>query len=153
MHSPLDILIKELQGNLPIEPRPYQILAEKAGLSELEVIEIVRQLKEQGKLRRVAAVLRHQKAGYRDNAMIAWKVPETQCDEMGNRLAAHPGVSHCYWRETPDDWSYTLFTMVHARSQEELQSIVKELSNAIGVDEYEIVESVRELKKTSVVFR
>lgn len=153
MKSPVDLLIKELQGNLPLDPRPYRVLAERTGLSEQEVIDKIKEFKEQGKLRRVAAILRHQKAGYNDNAMVVWKAPEERCDQLGEVMATNPSVSHCYWRETPDDWPYTLYTMVHARSRDELQKIVNDLASAAGIDEYEIIESIKELKKTSVIFR
>ncbi len=51
-----------------------------------------------GYLRRVAAILRHQKAGFTDNGMVTWKVPEQVVDEAGRIAASYPQVSHCYRR-------------------------------------------------------
>ncbi len=149
----IDRVIKELQGDLPAVPRPYLLVAERTGVSEEEVISVLNGLREKGMLKRVGAVLRHQKVGYDANAMVVWKVAEEDMDRVGNLMAASPQVSHCYWRETPAGWPYNLFTMVHARSREELQAVIMELSRLSGIDEYRVIESVRELKKTSVQYR
>ena len=145
-------IIKELQGDLPLVSRPYLELAKRIDLTEQEVITIIGELLEEGLLRRLGAVLRHQKAGYDANAMVAWKVPKEESDRVGNLLAANPRVSHCYWRETPVEWPFNLFTMIHARRQEELQKLIQELSQKIGIEEYKVIKSVRELKKTSVQY-
>lgn len=146
-------IIKELQGDLPVVPRPYSVVAEKTGLVEEEVIATIAELQEQGLLRRVGAVLRHQKVGYDANAMVAWKLPEAESNRVGRLMAASSRVSHCYWRETPAEWPFNLFTMIHARNREELQALIQELSHVTGVSEYKVIESVLELKKTSVQYR
>jgi len=143
-------IIRELQGDLPLVAEPYRIIAERAGLTETEVTAIVAELQRSGLLRRVGAVLRHQLVGYDVNAMIAWKVAEDTIEDIGHLMSSHPRVSHCYWRETPPDWPFPLFTMIHARSREEMEGIVKELQSLSGVTEYKVIESVREFKKTSV---
>ena len=149
----VDRVVKELQGDLPAVSRPYLAVVERTGLSEQEVISVLDELREKGMLKRIGAVLRHQKAGYDANAMVVWKVPEEDMDRVGSLMAACPLVSHCYWRETPPGWPYNLFTMVHARSRRELQAAIRELSRRSGIDEYRVIESVRELKKTSVQYR
>ena len=152
-HDIIDRVIKELQGDLPAVYRPYQVVAERTGLSEEEVISVLNGLREKGMLKRIGAVLRHQKVGYDANAMVVWKVAEEDMDRVGNLMAACPLVSHCYWRETPTGWPFNLFTMVHARSHQELQAVIHELSCKSGIGEYRVIESVRELKKTSVQYR
>ncbi|MGE5544717.1 MAG: Lrp/AsnC family transcriptional regulator [Bacillota bacterium] len=152
-HEIIDRVIKELQGDLPVVPRPYLVVAERTGLTEQEVISTVAELQEQGLLKRIGAVLRHQKAGFDTNAMVAWKVAEKEMDRVGNLMAESPLVSHCYWRETPAGWPFNLFTMIHARHHQELQAVIRDLSNTTGIEEYRVIESVRELKKTSVQYR
>ena len=152
-HEILDRVIRELQGDLPLVSRPYLAVAERTGLTEQEVISAAVELQEQGMLKRLGAVLRHQKVGYDSNAMVAWKVAEKDMDRVGRLMAANPLVSHCYWRETPAGWPFNLFTMIHARHPKELQSVIRELSSMAGVEEYRVIESVRELKKTSVQYR
>ncbi|MGI6549004.1 MAG: Lrp/AsnC family transcriptional regulator [Syntrophomonadales bacterium] len=149
----MDRVIKALQGDLPVVSRPYLLVAEDIGLTEQEVISAAAELKERGLLKRVGAVLRHQQVGYKANAMVAWKVAEEAMDEVGNLMAMSPLVSHCYWRQTPAGWPFNLFTMIHARHNDELLSVIRKLSSMTGVEEYRVIESVRELKKTSVQYR
>ena len=51
-------------------------------------------------LRRVAAILYHRRAGFSANGMGVWKVPDEQILEVGARMAAVRGISHCYERPT-----------------------------------------------------
>lgn len=148
-----DMIIKELQGNLLLVQRPFEALAEKLGVNEQEVLNAISELKKEGRLRRLATVLRHQKAGFDANAMVAWRVDEDQCQRVGELMASFPEVSHCYWRDTPSDWDYNIFCMVHARNQAELQEIIEELANYSGIADFVVLETQRELKKTSVYFR
>ena len=148
----MDRVIKELQGDLPLVSRPYLAVAERTGLTEQEVILAVEELKKQGMLKRIGAVLRHQNAGYRYNAMVAWKVTEKEVDQVGNLMAANPLVSHCYWRQTPAQWPFNLFTMIHARSEMELQNIIERLVKASGLSKYTIIRSLHEYKKVSMIY-
>jgi hypothetical protein len=43
--------------------------------------------------------------------------------------------------------------MIPARHNDELLSVIRKLSSMTGVEEYRVIESVRELKKTSVQYR
>ncbi len=152
-HEIKDKVIKELQGDLPVVARPYLAVAERTGLTEQEVISTAADLQRQGMLKRIGAILRHQQVGYDANAMVAWQVSDEAMDDVGNLMARCPVVSHCYWRETPEEWPFNLFTMIHARHHDELHGVIRELSNLTGVEEYRVIESVRELKKTSVQYR
>ena len=75
-------------------------------------------------LRRVAAILYHRRAGFSANGMGVWRVPEDKIAEVGARMAAVRGVSHCYQRPTYADWPYSVFTMAHGRSKEECDAIL-----------------------------
>ena len=145
-------LLKCLQGDMPLVLEPYKKLAEEIGASEEEVLARLSQWMNKGVLRRVGAVLRHQQAGFTANAMIGWRVEEQESDRVGAVLAAHPAVTHCYLRKTPDDWPYNLFCMVHATDQEELEQAIKDLIRLTGIEDLKILRSVVELKKTSVKF-
>lgn len=147
-----DIMVRQLQADIPLVEEPFRFLARDVGCSEEEYLDEVNKWMEKGLLRRVGAVLRHRQAGYTANAMVAWKVRKDDCDRVGEILAAVPAVSHCYWRETPEEFPYPLFTMVHARDRESLYRIVREMAELAGVEEYQVIESLKELKKTSVTF-
>ncbi len=141
-----------IQGDLPVEPRPFARLAEKIGMTEEEFLERINSLKKRGVLRRFGATLRHQKAGYGANAMVAWLVPDDRIDEVGTRLAQFREVSHCYQRNPQGDWQYNLFSMVHGNSQEQCYEIAATMSKTVGVEDYMLLFSEKEFKKTSMEY-
>lgn len=145
-------IIKFLQGNLPLEARPYKQLADTLGLTEQEIIQRIDNMKSAGAIRRLGAVLRHQRAGYRINALVAWKVDESRADAAGEIMAGFKEISHCYLRDVPKGFDYNLFTMIHSQSEKNLAAIVNEVSRRTGIKEYLIIRSVKELKKVSLEY-
>ena len=79
---------------------------------------------ETGQMRRYAAVLAHRNAGFVQNGMGVWRVPEERLDECGQIMAAFRGVSHCYQRPTYPDWPYNLFSMTHGRTKAECEAVL-----------------------------
>ena len=144
--------IRELQKDLDIVDRPFLNAAKKIGMTEEQVFEKLKQYEEIGVMRRFAAILRHRDVGFVANGMIVWKVPEERITEVGEKLGAFPQVSHCYQRPVYADWPYNVFSMIHCKSQDEAQEMAKTIQNQINVDEYRILFSAREFKKTRVEY-
>ncbi|MCW7753967.1 Lrp/AsnC family transcriptional regulator [Desulfobotulus sp. H1] len=143
-------IISAIQGDLPLDPRPYRILAESVGMDEDRFLILLKGLDERKLIRRYGATLRHQKSGFSANAMVAWKAPEDRVLEIGRIMAGFEAVSHCYRRDPKPGWPYNLYTMVHARTHESCRSLVAEMSQQAGLAEYSMLFSIRELKKTSM---
>ena len=59
-------------------------------------------------------------------------------------------VSHCYRRPTYDDWPYSIFTMVHGKNAKECETTIAAVHAETGIDEYALLWSVKEYKKTRV---
>lgn len=142
--------VRALQSDLPLLTRPFLPLAEGAGLSEEELLEMGRGFLERGVMRRYSAQLHHIKVGYAANGMGCWVVPASRAVAVGRELAKSPRVTHCYQRPTYPEWPYSLFTMVHGPNREECQEVVADLSRRAGVADYTLLFSTRELKKTRV---
>jgi DNA-binding Lrp family transcriptional regulator len=142
-------IIRYLQGDLPLTPTPFAAVASKVGISEGELLERIRKLKERGVLRRFGATLNHWQAGLKANAMVAWYVPEDQVDEVGPLMASIREVSHCYERRPNKAWKYNLFTMVHGKSKKHCREIVGRISELTGMKEYVLLFTRKEFKKTS----
>jgi DNA-binding Lrp family transcriptional regulator len=145
-------ILRLVQGDLPDSAEPFAAVAKQAGASVEEVLSLLSELKESGAVRRFGATLRHQKAGYGKNAMVAWRVPEERLEEVGRDMAARPEISHCYVRRTYPEWPYNLYTMIHGRDEGEVDQVVERMARATGIDEHEKLESLRELKKTSMTY-
>jgi len=103
-------------------------------------------------MRRYAAILRHREAGFTANGMIVWIVPEGRISEVGNKLGAFPQVSHCYERPVYPDWPYNVFSMIHCKSIDEAGEVAGQIQKQIDVDEYKILFSAKEFKKTRVEY-
>ncbi len=142
--------VRVLQQDLPLEPAPFQGWADSLGIRQRRMFARAREFVASGVMRRFAAVLRHQKAGFLANAMICWRIPEEQLPDLGYRLASYPQVSHCFQRRVYPDWPYNIFCMVHAPSRSQCEEIARRMSQEIGVDDYIILYSTKEYKKERV---
>jgi DNA-binding Lrp family transcriptional regulator len=127
-------LIRALQGPMAVRPDAYAPAAQKLGVSVERLLDHCRGMVERKLLRRVAAILFHRRAGFSANGMGVWKVPEGRIAELGPRMAAVRGVSHCYQRPTYPDWPYSIFTMAHGRSKEECDAVLDGVANVAGID-------------------
>ena len=144
--------IRELQKNMEIIDEPFVNAANNLGLTENEVFEKMKHYEDIGVMRRFAAILRHRQIGFTANGMIVWKVPEDKISEVGEKLGSFPQVSHCYERPTYPDWPYNVFSMIHCKTQDEAHDVAKTIQDQIHVDDYDILFSTREFKKTRVEY-
>lgn len=138
--------------NLPDTEQPFKTIADEVGCTEQEVIDLLADLKKRKIIRRFGATLRHQKAGYGHNAMVAWRVPEERCDEVGEIFTGRPEISHCYIRRTYPEWTYNFYTMIHGVRPGHANEVVAELEGITGIDDNCVLRSLKELKKTSMVY-
>ncbi len=146
-------ILRIVQKDLPDSLTPYADIAAQAGCSEEEVLSLLRALKEEGVIRRFGASIKHQKAGWAHNAMVAWTVHGCDVESLGRKAAENSNVSHCYYRpSSAADWPYELYTMVHGRSSEEVDQVIAGLKQALGLREYCVLASKREFKKISPTY-
>ena len=144
--------IRELQKDMEIIDEPFVKAANNLGITEDELFSKMKHYESLGVLRRFAAILRHRQVGFTANGMIVWKVPEDRITSVGETLGSFPQVSHCYERPTYDDWPYNVFSMIHCKTHDEAYDVAKTIQNQIDVNEYQILFSSREFKKTRVEY-
>ncbi|HEU5183818.1 MAG TPA: AsnC family transcriptional regulator [Gemmatimonadaceae bacterium] len=153
MPTPYDIeLVRLLQRDVPLVPEPFVQWADEASLSLEEVIGEAKRFIAEGRMRRFSAVLRHQKAGFISNGMAVWKVPPERAEEVGRKMASFRAVSHCYKRPTYPHWPYSHFTMIHGRSEAEVEAVADAIARETGITEHLVLYSLREFKKTRVPY-
>ena len=144
--------IRQLQKDIEIIDRPFLKASENLGITEEQIFEKLHEYENIGVMRRYAAILRHREAGFTANGMIVWKVPEKRISEVGEKLGAFPQVSHCYERPVYPDWPYNVFSMIHCKSFDEAGQMAKDIQKQIDVNDYKILFSSREFKKTRVEY-
>jgi len=145
-------IISQIQGDIPLDPRPFAEMAERIGITEEQFIERVRSLVEDGTIRRFGAILYHKEAGFRSNAMGAWLVPEDRIEEVGKTFAQFKEVTHCYQRLPQKDWKYNLYTMIHGKSDADCRAIAERMSKQVGIQDYILLFSEKEFKKTGMEY-
>jgi siroheme decarboxylase len=151
--SGLDIaVIRATQGPMAALPEPYAAAAAEVGLPVRELLDHLESMRERRILRRVAAILFHRRAGFSANGMGVWRVPEERIMELGPRMAAFRGISHCYQRPTYPDWPYSVFTMAHGRSKEECDAILDSIAAATGIADRRTLYSSTEFKKIRLLY-
>jgi len=147
-------LIRALQGPMEVRSDAYVPAAAELGVSVERLLDHCRGMIERKLLRRVAAILYHRRAGFSANGMGVWKVPEERVMELGPRMAAVRGVSHCYQRPTYPDWPYSVFTMAHGRSKEECDAVLDGVAEVGGLSDEEraTLYSSTEFKKVRLLY-
>jgi len=140
-------ILAALQNGLPNSRTPYTDLAREIGISTEELLATLDAWKRDGKLRRIGAVVNHFRVGLAEGAMVVWKVEPQRIAEVGAVLAGFEEVSHAYERRTSPGWEYNLYTMVHGTTREAVQRTVQRMSEAVGVLEYQVLWTRKELKK------
>jgi DNA-binding Lrp family transcriptional regulator len=145
-------VIRALQGDMPVIAEPYAPAAAQLGISQDRLLAHLTGMQERRLLRRVAAILFHRRAGFSANGMGVWKVPDDRILELGMRMAAFRGISHCYQRPTYADWPYSVFTMAHGRSKEECDAILDSIAADTGITERSTLYSSTEFKKIRLLY-
>jgi siroheme decarboxylase len=151
--SELDVtVIRATQGPMAAVSEPYAGAAAELRLPVRDLLEHLESMRERRILRRVAAILYHRRAGFSANGMGVWRVPDERIMELGPRMAAFRGISHCYQRPTYPDWPYSVFTMAHGRSKEECDAILDSIAEATGIEERRTLYSSTEFKKIRLLY-
>ncbi len=152
-YDELDVaVILALQGSMPVVAEPYAPAAATLQMSQEALLQHLEAMRQRRLLRRVAAILYHRRAGFSANGMGVWKVPDERVMELGPKMAAFRGISHCYQRPTYQDWPYSIFTMAHGRSPEECDAILDSIAEATGIDERATLYSSTEFKKIRLLY-
>ncbi len=146
-------LISLTQTGLAIEHSPYQKIANELGLTQLEVLQRLKNMLSNGIIRRIGAVPNHYKLGLTANGMTVWEVDDNKVAELGNIIGQLDFVSHCYQRPRHlPMWRYNLFAMVHGANKDEVNDKVKQIKNVLGENckAHETLFSSAILKKTGL---
>jgi DNA-binding Lrp family transcriptional regulator len=145
------IIGRLIQRDIAMTRRPYREIADQAGMTEQEVLNRIRQMRERGLIRKFGAVVRHREAGFTGNAMVVWAVPEDRCEQVGQVLSSFPEITHCYERSPAFEGKYNLFSMIHLHHPD-IEEKIEAISAATGIRDYMILTSEEEFKKISMEY-
>ena len=134
-------ILNILQKEFPLEERPFQIVAEKCGISEEETLSRIQKMKDDGIIRRIGAVFDGAKLG-RISTLCAACVSEEKIDIFVQIVNANKNVTHNYRRDN----EYNIWFTVSAENAEELEKFIKEVKEKTGVTDILDMRAVRTFK-------
>ena len=139
-------LLAAIQDGLPLVNRPFRILGDSLEMSESEVIFRLKNLQEDGVVRRIGPILDMRKLGC-SGVLVALKVTPDQADKAAKFVNEYKEVSHNYLR--PNDSGYNLWFTVSAR-EERIHVILAEIRDKTGLDQ--LVLPTKRIFKIGVKF-
>jgi siroheme decarboxylase len=113
-------LLNELQGGLPLAPRPFLEIGERLGMPESEVVERVRRLLAEGALNRLGPVLNATKLGGA-RTLAAMRVPPERLEEVASVVNGFDAISHNYEREH----EFNLWFVVSSEDATEVERVLR----------------------------
>ncbi len=100
-------ILMRLQEGLSLNAKPYEELAFNLGVTELEVLDSVRKLNEEGFLKRIDFRLDLKKIGI-ESTLVGCKVPKEQLEQAKNVISSCKNVTHNYLRKHDYNMWFTL---------------------------------------------
>jgi siroheme decarboxylase len=133
-HFEAGLLIRAIEGGLPLVERPFAAIGREIGLDEQQVIDLIGELQADGGIKRFGVVVRHRELGYRANAMVVWDLPDEAVARLGRSIGRMPFVTLSYRRpRRPPDWPYNLFTMIHGRNRAVVLEQLEQIKQRTGL--------------------
>lgn len=143
-------VLNQLQRDLPLSERPFDPMAAAVGLGIDHFLNECQSLQKRGLMRRFSASINHLGTGFVANALVCWIAPPDLVESAGRKIATFREVSHCFERQTNSLWKYNLYTVIHSRSRETCNDIVRQIVKETGLNEHISLFSCREFKRSRV---
>jgi DNA-binding Lrp family transcriptional regulator len=121
-------LLNDFQQDLPVSERPFAIMAQQLGVSEDEVLQRLKDLKERGYITRVGPVFRPNRVGASTLAALA--VPPPDLDEVAALVSSYAEVNHNYEREH----EFNLWFVLTAPDRDRIQEVLTEIQARTGLE-------------------
>ena len=134
-------ILNLIQGSFPVDPEPYRIIGEQAGITGDEAFERIGKLRESGIIRRIGAVFDPKIMGFTSTLCTA-RVPETKLAAFVETVNAYPGVTHNYRR----NHDYNVWFTFIAETEEALNLFLSEIREKTGITDILSLRAVRTFK-------
>ncbi len=122
-------ILNNMQVDFPIASRPYKIIADKLGILEDELIQRVRQMKDDMLIRRIGGNFSPDKLGFY-STLCAAKVSLDKVELFTDTVNDYPGVTHNYRR----DHKFNIWFTFIAPSRQIIQESLDQISKITGVN-------------------
>ena len=134
-------ILNEIQSHFPIEERHYRVIGERLGLSEEDVINRVKRLKDTGVIRRIGGNFHSHRLDF-TSTLCAARVPVEKLEEFVSVVNSYPGVTHNYLR----NHTYNVWFTFIAEDMEFIERSLKDISERTGVKDILNLPAVKMFK-------
>jgi DNA-binding Lrp family transcriptional regulator len=134
-------ILNLIQSEFPVVSRPYQEIGRHLGISEKEVLDRVRALKERGVIRRIGGSFDSRKLGF-FSTLCAAKVPPEKEAAFNRTINGYPGVTHNYTR----NHAFNIWFTFIGEDQEAVQRALEEIAQRTGVPDIVSLPAERTFK-------
>jgi len=134
-------ILNILQNEFPLVPCPFQVVADRLGIGEEDVLDRVKKMKGNGVIRRIGAIFDPRKLGY-VSTLCAAKVPADKMALFTATVNASLYVTHNYRR----NHDYNVWFTIIAPSEAAMQDFLAQVKNRTGVEDILNMRAVRTFK-------
>jgi len=134
-------ILNEIQSNFPITSKPFFDLGKRFNLSETDVIERIKRLKDEGIIRRIGGNLQSSQLNF-VSTLCAAKVPEGKIDHFVEAVNHYPGVTHNYLR----NHEYNIWFTFIAQDMDYINNALRHISEETGVIEILNLPAIKKFK-------
>jgi siroheme decarboxylase len=134
-------ILNMLQNEFPLTPCPFQVVADRLGIGEEDVMKRVKKLKDDGVIRRIGAVFDPRMLGY-VSSLCAARVPKGKMALFTAAVNASPYVTHNYRR----NHDYNVWFTIIAPSPASMEDFIGELKSRTGIEDILKMRAVRTFK-------
>jgi len=134
-------ILNEIQSDFPITSRPYLEVGKHLNLSESEVIESIKKLKEKGIIRRIGGNFHSNRLNF-VSTLCAAKVPEEKIKYFVEVVNSFPGVTHNYLR----NHDYNIWFTFIAEDMDYIEEALRKISEKTGAVEIRNLPAVKTFK-------
>lgn len=134
-------ILNEIQWTFPLVTRPYSDIARKFQISDEELMQRLRTLKEAGIVRQLSAIFDTRRLGYK-SALVAMAIDADKLDTIASQVNKHPGVSHNYER----NHEYNLWFTLAVPPGSDLKSEIDKFSKLQGINKVRMLPTIKLFK-------
>ncbi len=134
-------ILNDIQWTFPLVDRPFLELVNRYHITEEEVIQRVKKLKDTGIIRQISAIFDTRKLGYK-SALVAFSVDKNKIDDVANEINKHPGVSHNYER----NHEYNVWFTLAVSPDGDMKADLDKMASLGGVLKYRVLPTLKMYK-------
>ncbi|MCW9025629.1 MAG: Lrp/AsnC family transcriptional regulator [Gammaproteobacteria bacterium] len=119
-------LLNDFQHDFPLSPTPFADMAETLGITEDEVLELLKCKQDEGVISRVGAVFKPNRVGA--STLAAMAVEDEKLQQVAEQVSAFESINHNYQREH----RFNLWFVITAPDKSALENEIKAIESKTG---------------------